>query len=797
MTNNNNNEQSHIREKLAKREDDFDLKKILGRYLQHWKLYILSTVVFVFLGFMFIRYSTPLYQVNTELLVQDGQSSNSSSSFLNSGMLSDFGSMFDMQNNVYNELAVLQTKDLVEKVIKEMNLNIAYYNKGDIRDVEQYHKSPFTATYEPIADTMPSLVELQLTFQNYGKDNLFTVKGSDTSFTAHFNEPILIANGKLIIKPNGLPFQNSVYLLTLNSIDAVLEKIQDNLVISLTDKETTVIKLTYNTNIPKKGEDFLRNLVDAYINRSISEKNQMSDSTIQFINSRIAIVSKELTGLEGDIQQFKQANKIADIEEQSKALINSGTDYNNKLNEVEVQLDVIKTMLQYFKEGQNSSRPVPYLLTSDPAFLAMAQQYNSILVQKTQMLLSARESNPVVENLDIQISDLRRDMLKSLENQQTALEISRDKIIKENSIIGTLVHEVPAKERVYVDMSRERDVKQALYLYLLQKKEETAITKASNISSASVIERPRTNVLPYFPNKLMILSASLLLGLILPTTGIILKQLMNTRILTRDDITDVTDAPILAEIGHSETQGLLSMQLDGRSVIAEHFRVLRTNMDFLTRENKTAHILITSSMAGEGKSFIATNLAMLYAYSGKKVLLMELDLRKPKLSTMLGINNSTGFSNYIISNKTHYEFIKPVPDNNNLFIMSSGPIPPNPAELLLSEKMVTLFSQLDKEYDLIILDSPPIGAVTDAQILSKFADINLYVVRQHYSFKHSLEIVNELLEYKRVPHLYLVVNDVKKGSSYRYGYGYGGYGYGYGYAEVDKKAWRKWFSVKN
>lgn len=791
---NNNIEYNGARQKSARTEEEFDFKKTISSFLAYWKLYLVSVFVLIFLGLMFIRYSTPLYQVNAQVLVQDDQNS-SSSSFFNSDMLADFGGMFNMQNNVYNELAILQTKDLLEKVVKDMSLNITCYIKGDIRDVEQYRKSPFHAYYLPGSDTIPSL-SFQLAFPNSGKEDNFTVTTDDTSFTAKFFDTLSIAQGKLVFVRTGLPFQNTTYLLTLKSIDAVIADIKENLTIELTNKDNTVINLSYNTNVPKKGEELLKNLVDAYINRNLLEKNQMSDSTIKFINSRIAIVSKELGGIEGDIQLFKQQNKIADLTEQSKMLISNTSDYNTKLNEAEVQLDVVKTMLDYVKEDANSSRPVPYLLTTNPGFLALAQQYNALLVQKTQMLLSAKEENPVVQNIDLQINSLRADMLKNLQNQKKALEISRDKILAENSLIGNMVHEVPAQERVYVDMSRERDVKQALYLYLLQKKEETAITKASNIPNAAIIERPRTNVLPYFPNKLLILSASFLLALILPTVGIIVKRLMNTRILTRDDITEITNAPILAEIGHSEKQGLLSMQSEGRSVIAEHFRVFRTNMDFLTGQNKTAHILITSSMTGEGKSFIASNLGMLYAYSGKRVLLMELDLRKPKLSSMLGLNNNTGFSNYAISNRPHYEFIKPVPENDNLFLMSSGPIPPNPAELLLSEKMAVLFSQLDKEFDIIIIDSPPIGAVTDAQILSKYADINLYVVRQHYSFKHNLEIVNDLMEYKRIPHLYLVVNDVKKGTSYRYGYGYGGYGYGYGYSDQQKKPRIKWFANK-
>jgi len=510
-------------------------------------LYILSILIFIFLGLMYIRYSTPLYQVNAQVLVQDGQGGNSSS-FLNSDMLADFGGVFDVQNNVYNELAILQTKDLLEKVIKEMELNITYYNKGDIRDVEQYHKSPFYAHYVPSGDTIPA-VTLQLLFPNSGKDNTFKLTIGDTTYTAKFNDTLSIAQGRLAVSATGLPFQNTTYLLTLNSVDAVITSIKENLTIELTNKDNTVISLTYNTNVPKKGEDLLQKLVDAYINRNLGEKNQMSDSTIQFINSRISIVSKELGAIEGDIQQFKQANKIADIEEQSKMLISNSSSYYSKLNEIEVQLDVVKTMRGYLEQEQNSSRPVPYLLTSDQTFLGLTQQYNSLLVQKNQLLLTARENNPVVQNVDIQINSLRNDIMNNLQNQQKEIEIGRESILKENKIIGNQVYNVPAQERAYVDMSRERDVKQALYLYLLQKKEETAITKASNISNAAIIERPRANVLPYFPSKILILAASMLLGLILPTIIIFVKGLMNNRILTRDDITDATNVPILSEIG--------------------------------------------------------------------------------------------------------------------------------------------------------------------------------------------------------------------------------------------------------
>ncbi|QEC68558.1 polysaccharide biosynthesis tyrosine autokinase [Panacibacter ginsenosidivorans] len=789
MNNNMNHKQG-----FQKKEDEFDVKKLIGRFLGYWKFYVIAIIFFVFLGLMYIRYSTPLYEVNAQVLVQEDQGA-SSSSFPSSDLMSDFGDLFDVQNNVYNELAILQTKDLLEKVVKEMNLNVVCYNKGDIRDVEVYQKAPFTVNFQPSVDTILATT-IYLTFPQQNKDNSFTINIGDTSYTAKFGDVLNIPTGKLTLTRSGMPFQSNSYILSLNSVDAVIDAIQKNLSIDIKDKETTVIFLSYNTNVPKKGEDMLQNLITSYINRNLNEKNQISDSTIAFVNSRINIVSKELGLIETDIQHFKQSNKIADITEQSKALIDNGSTYYAKLNELDVQLSVVKTMLGYIVNESNNDRPVPALLTDDPTFLGLVQEYNNLIIQKSRVLLSVKEGNPIAQNITNQITTLRNDIVKSLQNQQKTIEIGRDRIVKENNLLGSKVYDVPAQEREYVNLSRERDVKQALYLYLLQKKEETAITKASNMSSAAIIEKPRADFLPYFPNKPVILALSVLVALIVPTGFIIFKQLFNTKVLAREDITNTTHATILAEIGHSDKQGVLSPDTEGRSVIAEQFRMFRTNMDFLIANKKPAHVLITSSMTGEGKSFIASNLGMLYAYSGKKVLLMELDLRKPKLSSMLNMPNNTGLSNYIISNKPYQDFIKPVPQKDNLFLMSSGPIPPNPAELLMSDKMRDLFAQLDEEFDIIILDTPPIGAVTDAQILSKYSDINLYVIRQYYTLKHNLDIINDLLEHERLSNLYLVVNDVKKGSSYRYGYGYS-YGYGYGYTEAEKKSKKKWFGFKS
>jgi tyrosine-protein kinase Etk/Wzc len=781
-----------------KKEEEFDVKKILTKFLVQWKLYVISFIVFIALAFLFILYATPMYKVHAQVLVEDnsskGSSSSSSSSFAQTNMLEDFSGMFDLQNNVYNEMSILKTNDLLQKTISKLHLNIAYYKKHNIRTVELFNKNPYTVGFIPISDSI-SLTEFEVNFPDSGKSSGFTISNSDNTFkiTANFDDTINSPVGKFCLARSGMPFTDKTYSFTVNSIDAVIADIQKNLLISIPDDQTTVIQLDYNTNVPRKGEIIEGQLINEYMDRNLREKNEISDSTIAFINSRIGLVSGDLSGIETDIEHFKQQNNLADIEAQSQQLVQNTSTYYQKLNEAEVQLTVIQSMLDYLMDDKNNNRPVPALLTADPTFLQLMQQYNALVLQRERLSLTVKENNPIASNLNTQIKNVRGDLIKSLQSQQKAMSISKDKLAQQNKQMAGAIQNVPVQERQYVDLSREKDVKQALYLYLLQKKEETAITRASNLPNASIIQQPKSEYLPYFPSNILIGSAAFLLAFILPTGFIILKQLFSNRIISRDDITNETNIPIIAEVGHYDGEGILNMKVGGRTPVAEQFRVFRTNMDFLTKQNNNPVILITSTISGEGKSFISSSLASVYAYSGKKVLLMEMDLRKPKLSAMLGLPNESGFTSYIINNKPITEYIKPLKQVPNVFFLNSGLVPPNPAELLMSDKMETFFSDLKNEFDIIIMDTAPIGVVTDAQLLSKYSDANLYVMRQGYSFKNSVEFINEVTETDRMSNLYIVVNDVKKGNSYRYGYSYG-YGYGYGYVDDGKK--RKLFKSR-
>lgn len=754
--------------------DDFDIKKFIGQVLAHWKLYAICLAIAICCAWLYIHYSNPLYKANAQILIQNDKKGSASPFLQSTGGVGNFSDFFTAKNNIADQLAILETPDLFKKVIPVLNLNVAYFHKGNIRNVELYDDSPFYISFFPKSDSIPGL-KYEIRGVKNDVNSVLVSNESGFSKTAKFEDTLLVGNGKIVVSKTGRPLGEDTYFFTLVSNDAAVASLMSKVSVSSLDKESNVISLDCSSDVPRKAEDILGTLINKYIERSLNEKNRIADSLISFIDERINLIADNLNNIEARIQGFKQENKLTNIEAQSTALIANTSDYYNKLNDIDVQLNVMNTMLDAVEK--DSKRPVPALVT-DPTFVSLSEQYNVLLAQRQKLLLSTTEGNPLIKNIDKQMEGLRADIVRNLQNQQKALQISRQKIAGSNAQISSLVANAPVQERKFIDLSRERDVKQAIYLFLLQKKEETSITKASNIPGATVIKEPKCSIYPFFPNPTTAYGIALALGLVVPFSFVWLKGLFNNRINTTEDISGATKVPVIAEIGHSEQAGLLSLKEQGRSALAEQFRVFRTNMDFITGSSKCSTILITSTTSGEGKSFIAANLAQIYGYSGKRVLLMELDLRKPKISQMLGLDNDIGFSNYIIGDKELSEFIKPVPGVDNVYLLSSGPIPPNPAELLMHKKVVPMFASLAQQFDVVIIDSPPIGVVTDAQIIGAYADVSLYIIRPGYSLKDSIRIVNNISENKKLPSFYLTVNDVKSGNTYIYGYGYQ-YGYGY------------------
>jgi len=761
---------------IQDRSQKFDFKLIIGRMLSAWPWFLLSIGLGLFISFSYLRYSTPKYLITARLLVNDDKKGG----LVGQGdVLADMGGLLGVKSSIDNEVEILKTRDLIEKVVRDMKLNIKYYKKGSIKSIELY-KSPFEVTILKQADTIKTGDFILKPLKN-GK---ILLTAEDTKLTTEYDKPITLDHIGVIQIHNNEPLKEdgTDYEFVIKSIDAASAELLSSLTVLATNTKVTIIDLTLSHVIPKKGEDILNKLIEKYVQSNIDDKNMIADSTIKFIHNRLSIISNELGDLEGNIQGFKEKNNLADMSEQSKTLIQNTTQYVNDLSKIETQLSILSSLQEYLKDDSRNKRVLPSaVFASDAVFNGLIERYNSLLIERDKRLLGETVTNPKIVNLDNQIANLRADMLSNIENTQRTFRISRDGIRRQISSVENNLQQVPKIERNYLNLARQQQIKQELYLFLMKKSEETSVSKTANLSNSKTIDSPKSALKPFSPQRAYVMLVFVALGLILPVAVIYLKDLLNTRIESKDDITRLTDVPIVGEISHNEGGENLIIAANSRSAISEQFRALRTNLSFYLNEKDKKTILLTSSMSGEGKSFVAINLGNILALTGKKVLLMELDLRKPGLTAKIGASSSVGFTNFIINQETVIDdLIKPVDIHPSLFLLSSGPIPPNPAESIMSERTKLLLDELKKRFDYIIIDAPPVGIIADAQLLAPFADTCLYLVRQNYTHKDQLNIVQSLKDSGKMDKLAIVVNDIQLSKGYGYGYGYGGYGYGYG-----------------
>ncbi|NOW97030.1 tyrosine-protein kinase [Mucilaginibacter sp. SG564] len=772
-------------------KEGVDLKSIIAKVRRRWYLFLISIALCLFTAFFYLKYTAPSYKIFSKVLVEDNKSNSLSSSSGSNGMV-DLSSLLDTKSNADNEIQILQSRSLMKQVVDQLKLNQIIYKQGTLSKKELYDEAPFDLTVISKKDTIISR-EFELVIL---KNNKFRIINSDEDIDMNevsFGTVIKLSQYDLVFSENkNKLIPGAKYKVNIVSKDSKIESLSKNFKAELSDKKVTTIDLSLKYPNPKKGEVILQTLMNLYLKENLENKISIADSTLVFINDRLNIVGKELGGVEGQLEKFKINNNIADIDGQSQALISSSVDYVDKLNTVNAQLGVLDQVETYIKSSDLKKSLPSSLSIQDPVFAYSLQAYNTLLIDRDKQSLSYTNDNPYIKNLDLQIDNARANLLKSFYTYKKGLELNKQQLVAQNNNFKGQIKTVPGKERIFLDYSRQQTVKQQLYLYLLQKREETAISKTSTISTTRIIDNAKSEFAPSEPNRNNIYIIGFVIGLLIPFLIISIQELLNVKIISKADILKESDISILAEISHNTSGDSIVVAASSRSVISEQFRSLRTNLQFLLASNKPNVIIITSSMSGEGKSFISLNLGLSLALMGKKVLFMELDLRKPKLSSSVGMDNQLGFTNYIIGEQTDVSsIIKPLWMHENCYLISSGPIPPNPSELLLNEKVDAMMTELKEQFDYIIMDTAPIGLVSDALIVEKYADSVMYIVRQNYTFKSQLGIVNELKSTGKIRKPYLVVNDIKANDGGYQGYGYG---YGYGYGNYSEEVETSWFS---
>jgi len=755
-------------------QEQIDLLALIRyRYLSYWPLFLLAAALGVGAAMLYLRYATATYKISATLLVKEESKKLGEKDLLAS--LDLFGS----DKNIENEMQILYSRTLATEVAKNLQLYGEVYQKGKVRDLIAYENAPLQFSFlEPhkIKAGKPEIVPF---VYNASKA---TVSLQDKTYP--LNDTVSTPWGKMLIKahPGVLPDDNTYYL-QITDEKQLTQVILSRLSVAPVSKMGTVIKLEYSDVAPARGEDILNELIRVYNAAAIEDKNRVAASTMSFVEGRLDIVTKELSQVEGKVEDFKRREGIVDISEQSKLFLESVQENDSKMSEANMQLSVLDAIEKYVGGKREGENIVPATLgLSDPVLMELVAKLYETEMERERLKKTTGENSPLLGALNRQIAKLTPSIMENINSLRANLTAGKEKLETANSRFMGILRSVPGKERALVEVSREREIKNNIYTFLLQKREETALAYAAAISDSRIVDAAESSSVPFSPKKMTVLAMAIIAGIVIVAAIITIKDMLNREIVEKAEIEKATAAPIVAEIMYDDNNEALVIGDGKRSLVAEQFRSLRTSLSYigLNGDNKT--LLVTSSISGEGKSFVSINLAASISLIRKKVVLLEFDLRKPMISKMLGINREPGITNYLVGRSSISDMLQPVPGNEYLFVLPAGVIPPNPTELILNGRLEEMLSHLKTMFDYVIIDTAPVGLVTDARLLAPFADACLYVLRQQVTPKLHLKLIDELYRNKEVGKLNLVFNGVRPR-----GVAAAGYGYGYGYVDEPKK----------
>jgi tyrosine-protein kinase Etk/Wzc len=758
------------------------LKKLLYRIIPYLPLIILALMLGIICSKLYLRYAARIFASKTRLIVND-DTQQKNSNLLN---LVQYDPR-DASSETEREMEILRSRDLVSDLVTRLQLNVQYGQKGHIKLGKSFKDVPFKLELlQP--DSVTSIETGEVELKN-GKINfLGNVYNADTVVASKWGNMRWHINTSYKTTGN----EDKRWYVTIMPVVTATDEVIGALSVKPISKFSSIVELTYLDEIPERGVNILDSLIAFYGMATKGFKSRISANTLNFLDERLRLVAEELNGEEKKLQSFKTTQGIVDLGAEGTLFLEQLKEADTKIGELDVKMDVLKQIEQYVTRRNNTNSQIPASLgTTDLVLTDLLNQLYEAEFDLEKTKQTSGSKNPQIEVYEEAISRLKPSIITSLNNLKLQITASRQQLLADNSKLTARLGKIPLKERLLLDISRQQGIKNAIYTFLLQKREESAITAAAILPNHRVIEKPE-NVGMVSPIATKIYAFGIFMALILSAIFIYFREFFNNRLLFRSQIESKLQVPIIAELAFqpNETGGPVVVGLENRSLIGEQFRELRTNLNYVTAaiNEKCKVILITSSITGEGKSFVAINTAVSLSLTGVRVVLLEFDLRKPKISKELGIAREPGLSNYLINMATVKEITKAHPTIANFSIIPSGTLPPNPAELISSNRLNELVDDLKQNFDYVIIDSPPVGAVTDAKILASIAHTTLYIVRHNYTDSNLLQLLTDVQHRNILPNLNIVFNGItsKKilGYSYGKGYGYGyGMGYGYGYGE--------------
>ena len=793
---------------LEEKEEKTDFKAVLFKYTIHWPWIVACILLCMAGAWLYLRYIPPVYNISASVIIKD----NDKNSKASSGMadLEDLG-FYSSINNFDNEVEILQSRTLIKKVVEELDLYISYAAKSSFHDIELYKSSPVKVWITPEeAQKLPAPAYINLTLQPGNKLNVKITIG-EQEYSKQFDKlPALLTtpSGTFSFTPADSTIAKSEQkiMATVSSPRSVANAYRGALSIEPTSKSTTIAQISVKSTHTQRGMDFINKLVEIYNRDANDDKNEVATKTAEFIDERINIINGELGTTEQELETFKRDAGLTDLKSDAQLALSENSEYEKKRAENSTQLRLVQFLASYANNPDHAYEVLPVNVgLTDTGLAELSNRYNEMLLERKRLLRSSQENNPVVVNLDASIRAMRSNVLTTINSVQRGLAITQADLERQAGKYAGRITNAPGQERQLVSISRQQEIKAGLYLMLLQKREENAITLASTANNARIVDEALADAIPVSPKGKMIYLVALILGVALPVAVIYIIELFKYKIEGRADVEKITSLPIVGYVPFSEnksSEGAIVVHENQNDLMAETFRNVRTNVLYMMKSNEKV-ILVTSTTTGEGKTFIASNLAVSLALLGKKIVIVGLDIRKPGLNKAFQLSRKEQGISQFLANPEHTDLMSLVQVSNinpNLSILPGGPIPPNPTELVARESLPQAIDILKKHFDYIILDTAPIGMVTDTLLISRVANASIYVCRADYTHKADYTLINELGEQKKLPNLCTIINglDMKKkkyGYYYGYGkygkyYGYGkkyGYGYGYGAENVNKK----------
>ena len=791
---------------MEQSEEQFNIQEILFRCLVHWPWFVFSVIVCIACAWGYLRLTTPVYNISATVLIKDDKKGGgtSVSSELERMGLDGFVSS---SGNVDNEIEVLRSKSLSEEVVNNLGLFVTYMDEDELPKKELYQTSPVLVSLTPQeADKLPGRMEVAMTLQPTGVMDV-QMKVGDKEYRKEFEKlpavfptdegtvAFFVNNDTLsAVRPESVTKERHITAF-INRPFSVAKGYASSLSIAPTSKTTSVVVISLKNTNPRRGRDFINKLLEMYNINANNDKNEVAQKTAEFIDARIGIISKELGSTEQDLENFKRTAGITDLSSEAQIALTGNAEYEKKRVENQTQINLIVDLQKYLQGSEYEVLPANVGL-QDGGLVGAISRYNEILIERNRLLRTSTESNPAIVNLNTSIRAMRSNVQATLDATLKGLQITKADLDREASRYSRRISDAPTQERQFVSIARQQEIKAGLYLMLLQKREENAITLAATANNAQIIDAAIADDNPVSPKRMMVYLVALFFGMGIPVGIIYLIGLTKFKIEGRADIEKLTSLPVVGDIPLAdEKSGSIAVFENKNNLMSETFRNVRTNLQFMLENGKNV-ILVTSTISGEGKSFVSSNLAISLSLLGKKVVIVGLDIRKPGLNKVFNIpQKDHGITQFLTNPSMNLmDLVQPSDINRNLFILPGGAVPPNPTELLARDGLEKAIETLKTNFDYVILDTAPVGMVTDTLLIGRTADLSVYVCRADYTRKAEFTLVNELSENKKLPNLCVAINGLdlqrkKYGYYYGYGkygkyYGYGKrYGYGYGYGE--------------